>query len=577
MHVKIGPRLGFLLIVALFPLVAGFWLALSATFGRAAIADTERSRAALMNQADRLTYDLDLELSLLDSYVARRVSNEVDVRISALEALEEYRVSARWPELVKALYLVERNAGVPNGGNVTVSLLARSGAATDSDKRDEELLREQYRNVDPGSPSPSPLIGYLLGRSSTTRVERGGTPEPGDAPESGKAEPGRVFKFRFVVALVDEETLVGVALSSLADNYFGPVSDFPEYELVVRDTNEATRFGKVPEGRVEPDFSRPLLRDANRLDLPRFYVSLASGLGPGPMQIDRYRFQTLEMRGLWSIELYRRGQPLKEAVRRNTRLWSFGAATILLLLYGSVVALYLAARRAMELASRERSFVASVTHELKTPIAVTLSAGENLEKGIVSPDRVREYGHTVAREARRLSDSVERILLVAGIESAPAFKRGEAIHLGKLCALVIERLSGDVGDTSTMFTLESSEHPVVEGLRPLIESAVDSVLGNAAKYAGGPILVRVFEEKRGSKRLVMLRCEDGGPGLSREERRRVFEPFYRGSSTIARGLPGTGIGLYLARRAARLHGGDARLYNPQGGGLGVELSFRSYV
>jgi signal transduction histidine kinase len=571
MQAKIGPRLAALFIVALFPLVAGFWLVLSGTFARAAIADAERSRAALMNQADRLTFDLDLELSLLDSYLARRASASVDIRASALEALDEYRLSARWPDLVKALYLVERNAGGAagaDGGSVTVSVLSSGGQTGGDDARDAAMLMEQYRNAEPGGASPSPLMGYLLGRSSTTRVER----ERGDAPEQG-----RLFQFRFVVALLDEDALLAEALVSLDEQYFGPASDFPEYALAVRDTTGALRYGEAPPGREGPEFSRPLMRDPNRLDLPRFYFSFASGLEPGPMQIDRYRYQTLELRGLWSLELYRRGLPLQDAVRREARLWSLGAAAILLLLYGSVVALYLAARRARELASRERAFVASVTHELKTPIAVTLSAGENLEKGIVPGERVRAYGSTVAREARRLSDSVERLLLVAGMESAPAFKRGEAVNLQELCASVIERLSAYPGEAAAVFELEASDHPVAEGSRPLIESAVECVLANAAKYAGGSVKVRAFEERRGGRRLAVVSCADKGPGLSREERRRVFEPFYRGSLALAKGLPGTGIGLYLARRAARLHGGDARLFIPQGGGLGVELSFRSYV
>ncbi|HAE22199.1 MAG TPA: hypothetical protein DCG47_07740 [Spirochaetaceae bacterium] len=571
MQAKIGPRLAALFIVALFPLVAGFWLVLSGTFVRAAIADAERSRAALMNQADRLTFDLDLELSLLDSYLARRANQAADIRESALHALEEYRLSARWPELVKALYLVERNtggAGGATGGSVTVSVLSPSGGGNGGDARDAQALLEQYRNAEPGGAPANPLMGYLLGRSSTTRIER----ERGEAPEQG-----RVSQLRFVVALLDEDALLGEALVSLDEQYFGPDSAFSEYALVVRDATGTPRYGEAPAWREEPEFSRPLMRDPNRLDLPRFYFSFASGQEPGPMQIDRYRFQTLELRGLWSMDLYRRGLPLQDAVRREAGLWSLGAAAILLLLYGSVVALYLAARRTRELASRERSFVASVTHELKTPIAVALSAGENLEKGIVPSDRIAEYGHTVAREARRWSDSVERLLMVAGIESAPAFKRGEAINLAELCAQIIERLSAYAGDKAAVFELESSGHPVAEGSRPLIESAVECVLGNAAKYAGGIIRLRAFEEKRGGKRLALVSCVDSGPGLSREERRRVFEPFYRGSVALAKGLPGTGIGLYLARRAARLHGGEARLFNPQGGGLGVELSFRSYV
>ncbi|HPE37411.1 MAG TPA: hypothetical protein PK625_09680, partial [Spirochaetales bacterium] len=60
------PRVGIALIALLLPVVAGFWLVLRGTFMRAAQADTERSLSALMNQADRLVWDLDLELSLLD-------------------------------------------------------------------------------------------------------------------------------------------------------------------------------------------------------------------------------------------------------------------------------------------------------------------------------------------------------------------------------------------------------------------------------------------------------------------------------------------------------------------------------
>ncbi|MFH2115783.1 MAG: hypothetical protein ABIJ86_14885, partial [Spirochaetota bacterium] len=63
-------------ILALLPAVVGFWFVLSEAFARSSAADAERSLSAIMNQADRLTYDLDLELSFLDAYMAQRLSTQ---------------------------------------------------------------------------------------------------------------------------------------------------------------------------------------------------------------------------------------------------------------------------------------------------------------------------------------------------------------------------------------------------------------------------------------------------------------------------------------------------------------------
>ncbi|MBP7263617.1 MAG: sensor histidine kinase, partial [Spirochaetia bacterium] len=107
-----------------------------------------------------------------------------------------------------------------------------------------------------------------------------------------------------------------------------------------------------------------------------------------------------------------------------------------------------------------------------------------------------------------------------------------------------------------------------------VEAAVECVLGNAVAYAGGRVRVRVGRLP-GRKALAYVRCQDSGPGIPADERRRIFEPFYRGRAAAETGAPGTGVGLYLARKAAQLHGGDAKLELPPEGGLVVTLSFRS--
>jgi signal transduction histidine kinase len=88
-------------------------------------------------------------------------------------------------------------------------------------------------------------------------------------------------------------------------------------------------------------------------------------------------------------------------------------------------------RRAERLARQQMEFVAGISHELRTPVAVIRSAAENLSQGVVaSGDRVKRYGEMIETEARRLGDMVERVLLYAGIESGLAWPRAPLAPAG---------------------------------------------------------------------------------------------------------------------------------------------------
>jgi signal transduction histidine kinase len=603
MDIKRGfaGRALFVFILALLPAIAGFWFVLSEAFARSSAADAERSLSAIMNQADRLTYDLDLELSFLDAYLAQRLSTQngdmsfpdangiprdgigsvppaegrqgndrlPDRRIpyprfpmaaddaSVTSALDAYRGESRWPALVRALYFVE-----PDVGKGTVSA-RRVAPALQEAGTDEylELVEAFYRGT-PGEWVDRALLAKVVG----IRYER---------TEGQGAQP------KVLVAILDTDVLFGVVMPELDQAYFGPASGFEGFGVAVRDPASRIRYGT---GVDQPDFTRPLLRESGRFDVPLFYAMFiprpsqeSSPMDPASFPIDRYRFQAPDLPGGWSLELSHEGLSIKDNALRTASLWSAGSAGFLVLLYGSIIALYASAGRVARLAARERSFVASVTHELKTPIAVALSAGENLEKGIVPPDRMGEYGGVVAREARRLSGSVERLLVMAGIESAQPFRRGEAVPLGEAMEEVLGSLGRFMEEREARVTVATEGTPMAEGSAALIKSALECVVGNAVKYAGGSIQVELSETVRRGRRLACVRCKDTGTGVPRPERRRIFEPFFRGSGATRAGIPGTGVGLYLARRVARLHGGDVHLHFPTEGGMEVELTFRSYV
>lgn len=532
--------LGIVFLILLLPAVAAFWLFLNGTLQSAAVSDASRTLAAVMNQADRLADDLDLELSFLDAVFDGALSSGDGLggTVSRVQAaLDAYRSEARWPGAVKTIHVIDAQGGVV------------------------------------------PDLSGLGSLSRVLRIER--------FPPTAEGSPA---SFRALVAALDEASLERDVFPDLATAYFGQDSGFGEYAVSVRDGNGLLRFSSAGPGDPPADFVRPLLRDVGRFDVARFYTAFSPRLvlrqesrppeegrtfreGTLPL-IDRYRFQVGEYGG-WTLEVSRRGMGIEPAERREASLWSLAALGFLLVLYGSVVALYLSARRTAELAARERAFVASVTHELKTPLAVTLSAGENLSKGIVPAERVSQYGTTVAREARRLSASVERILTLAGLESTQSLGRGEAVDLADAARATMARLAGFAESKGASFELAEEGKVTADGSRVLIESALESAMSNAVKYAGGAVRLSVSTRSVRGKKLAVFECADSGPGMSRKERARAFDPFWRGRASA--GQDGTGVGLYLARRIALMHGGCAKLRFPTEGGTVLELTFRSFI
>jgi signal transduction histidine kinase len=102
---------------------------------------------------------------------------------------------------------------------------------------------------------------------------------------------------------------------------------------------------------------------------------------------------------------------------------------------------------------------------------------------------------------------------------------------------------------------------------------IANLVANALKFAAGGGWIGVRAEARPDGRAVVLRVEDRGPGIPREERERVFEPFYRGPVAERNDAPGSGLGLSLVRHVVRAHGGSVRVEPRAGGGaaLVVEL------
>ncbi len=220
-------------------------------------------------------------------------------------------------------------------------------------------------------------------------------------------------------------------------------------------------------------------------------------------------------------------------------------------------------------------FVANVSHELKTPLALIRMFGELLLfDRVKGPEKRRQYYQIIVSESERLTALIENVLDFARVE------RGKVAY---------DFVDGDIGEVvrraveiyryraeSDGVTVESAIEADLPRSRidpRALELAVMNLIDNALKYAkdGGRIDVNVAA---GTERIV-IRVTDRGPGVPQDEHARVFERFFRGRAAGNANARGSGIGLALVRHIAQSHGGEVVIESPvTADGKGTAFSIR---
>jgi signal transduction histidine kinase len=270
--------------------------------------------------------------------------------------------------------------------------------------------------------------------------------------------------------------------------------------------------------------------------------------------------------GHWRLVAKHRAGSLEAAVAA-ARTRNFALSSGILALLGAAIGLIVvSARRADRLARQQLEFVAAVSHELRTPVSVIGAAAGNLADGVVGePDRVKRYGATIQNEARRLAETVERVLQLAGIAAgraaaSPTLVPGHQLIHDAIAAIRHEAESAGV----TIERHIPDALPSVQGDAMALRSALQNLIGNAVKYGGEARWVRIGAQATG--RALRIVVEDRGFGIDAIDRKHIFEPFYRGREAQSRQIQGSGLGLHLVRRIIEAHGGTVSVQSDPGKG-----------
>ena len=222
--------------------------------------------------------------------------------------------------------------------------------------------------------------------------------------------------------------------------------------------------------------------------------------------------------------------------------------------------------RQIELAQLKSGFVSTVTHELKTPIALIRLAVETLEmRRFTSAEESQKFLDTIARETNRLSQLVDNILDFARFEAARTPMRLERVAVGQMVRETVEQFRPRLDHQEFKVELEiPDELPMVRGDARALSHAVLNLLDNAVKYSRNRRELRVSVGARGGR--VTISVADRGLGISPRDQKRVFEKFVRLETGLVHDVKGAGLGLSLVEQIMRAHGGKVELVSVPGEG-----------
>src|SRR5882672_6363221 len=229
------------------------------------------------------------------------------------------------------------------------------------------------------------------------------------------------------------------------------------------------------------------------------------------------------------------------------------------------------AERIEALMEAQSRLLKDVSHELRSPLA-RLSVALGLARQRAHPDTEGALDR-IELEADRLNLLIQRLLTISRLETGTDGIRKTRIPLRELVEHVAHDAEYEVQGRSCHVSAEPTDEYPVEADTALLRSAVENVVRNAIRYTAAGTDVEIRLERRIGDRgeEIAIRVLDSGPGVPEEALEQIFQPFYRIDDARNRQTGGAGLGLSIADRAVRLHGGRVRASNRPEGGLEVEI------
>lgn len=251
-------------------------------------------------------------------------------------------------------------------------------------------------------------------------------------------------------------------------------------------------------------------------------------------------------------------------LRSNTVLGLVAAALALI----GLVLTWRAAQSEMKISRMKSEFLASISHELKTPLTSIRAFGDLIHSGRSrNIERIREYGEIIKSESDRLTKIINSILEMSRLEKGVRRFQLRECSLRRVVEDTVSVFEhSSMADGFIIDLRMSSDEILVKCDEGAIRQAVINLLSNSVEYSAPESSDRILIELGVSASEAFIKVRDWGAGISPADRKHIFEPFRRSPRSYVRSSGGTGLGLSIANEIVKGHGGVINVESKVGEG-----------
>lgn len=257
------------------------------------------------------------------------------------------------------------------------------------------------------------------------------------------------------------------------------------------------------------------------------------------------------------------------------QLWPMVLASVVF----SVLMLVLFALTVNRLLSQTRlsqlktDFINNMSHELKTPLATISLAADTMLLDSIPKEKINEFAKTIKKEHHRIHEHIERVLNMAQAEKDKLEMEKSLIDVSAFANTIAQDLELILKEKKAVLSLEVQEDlPRFEADEFHFRAALTNLIDNALKYSqADPKVSFSIQQQNG---LWRFEISDQGIGMTSEEQRLAFEPFYRAETGNQQSTKGFGLGLSYVKMIVKAHGGEIKLNSEVGKGTSVALIFK---
>lgn len=264
--------------------------------------------------------------------------------------------------------------------------------------------------------------------------------------------------------------------------------------------------------------------------------------------------------------------PNREAqILNQMGIWSFSTAVLLIVIvfFGYTLFVILKQKRLSEI---QKDFINNMTHEFKTPISTIAVSTEVLKDTniIQQPERLLQYATIIENENKRLKQHVERVLQMAKLDKEDVGLKKEVVNLHELIQEVVQSIGLALREKqgSIQLSLQAASANL-QADKHHLTNVIFNLLDNAIKYCTDKPSITIRTERNGE--ILSLTVEDNGIGISDENKRRIFQKFYRVPTGNVHDVKGFGLGLHYVKQIVEAHRGRITVASEPGNGCAFTI------